>query len=517
MHKFSRGSSSNIFNSLIENLYKGIFISFSLIFLFGPIDLFAQNEINTQIKKGLNYSYNFNWNKAEETFQKLIRKYPNDPRGYHYEASVYLWYYLGNKNAEFLKSFVSYSDKAIEKARNILENQPKNNEVLYVIGADYTYRAIAFTKAENYLDAVWASKKSESYLSEALEADSSRFDAYLGLGLYNFAVGQIPSAYKWALNLAGISGTKETGIIYIKKAANKGDIAKVEAQYYLSQILSEVLINYDAASYYLKDLTKKYPENLLFNYSLAVLDIKQKNLSDAEKILLKIVDTDAPNFKQIISFSNFLLGDVNYRKNLFDSAIVYYNKFLQTTPDNDYTGIANYRLAICYNINGNREEAVNHFKNSSSGNMDLDDDIYAKRRSEIFIKRAPTPVEYDLIKSRNLIESGNYKEAIDSLHEFIDSIKTESLKAESYLFLSEALIEKGNYKKAFDYALSAKSMNANNEKWIKPFALFYAAKAKLKIGDKEAALYLLDEAEDYSDFDYQNKLKNMIYSLKPKD
>ena len=95
---------------------------------------------------------------------------------------------------------------------------------------------MAFGKAENFLDAVWATKKSESYLSEVMEINPKKNDAYLGLGLYNFAVAQIPSSFKWALNLAGISGDKETGVKYIEIAAENGNYAKVEAQYYLSQI-----------------------------------------------------------------------------------------------------------------------------------------------------------------------------------------------------------------------------------------------------------------------------------------
>jgi len=40
-----------------------------------------------------------------------------------------------------------------------------------------------------------------------------------------------------ALNLAGISGDKDTGIKYIKLAASKGTISKVEAHYYLSRFI----------------------------------------------------------------------------------------------------------------------------------------------------------------------------------------------------------------------------------------------------------------------------------------
>ncbi|HVO76083.1 MAG TPA: hypothetical protein VMT35_18810, partial [Ignavibacteriaceae bacterium] len=76
----------------------------------------AQQQIEKLIRKGLEYNYNFNFKEAWETFQTIIKKYPEDPRGYHYLSSTYLWYYLSNKDENDFNDFVSYSDLSIEKA-----------------------------------------------------------------------------------------------------------------------------------------------------------------------------------------------------------------------------------------------------------------------------------------------------------------------------------------------------------------------------------------------------------------
>jgi len=490
---------------------KIIFISILLIIL--SQNIFAQPMINRLVKKGLEYGYNFKWEKSEEVFQNLINRYPNDPRGYHYESGIYLWRYVSNQNKDDFNNFVLYSDSAIAKAQDILDKHPNKIDILYTLGSTYSYRAIAFIKAQKFLDAVWSSKKSESYLSETLRKDSTKYDAYLGLGLYNFAVGQIPSAFKWALSLAGIHGNEKTGLKSIKIAASKGNLAKVEAEYYLAQILSDFFADYNTSSKYLTILTSHYPDNLLFNYSYAVLEIKKHNLNAAEKALTIILKNNDSDFTQLISFSEFLKGDIFFKKNQFDSSEVYFLNFLNTSPSSDYKGIAAYRLAVSYEITHERTDAVKYFKLTGDGNMDLEDDIYAKRKGEIFASRTMANTEIDAIEDDNLIQNGKYITAFDSLSALLERVKTDRLKAEVYLYLSNASYYLGKYNESLSFALTAKVLNSDEERWIKPYACYYAARASKKLKDKSAMQNFIDEAGKYSDFDYQSKLKNLLFAL----
>ncbi len=506
----------NFYNHFLRQRSLTLNIFLLLSFLLLPLrNSFAGTEprINKSIIKGLQYCYNFNWLKADKIFQNLIDEFPDKPQGYHYKAGIFLWHYLSSQNEKDFKQFVAYSDTALEKARKILSRTPDNTAILYIIGSDYSYRAIAFSKAEKFLDAVWASKKSESYLSRTLKLDSTFYDAYLGLGLYNFAVGQIPGAFRWALNLAGIHGNKKLGLSYIKKAAAEGIISKVEAEYYLSQILTDYLFEYNASEKYLRNLVIKYPDNLLFNYSFAVLSIKKRKLNTAKEYLERILHSKDTSFKQIKSFSTFLMGDVFFRKNLFDSAEVYYRKFLHTALNNNYMGIASYRLAVCYELGGDTTLAREYFEKAGKGNMDIEDDIYAKRKSKIYEKRRMTSAELKLIKYTNMVDSGKYKSAADSLSFLLEKTKGDELDAEIYLELSDASFHLGNYKEALNFAVTAKVLNTINEKWIKPFACYYAARADKSLGDKKAVENFVDEAEKYSDYDYQKKLHNLLFSL----
>jgi tetratricopeptide (TPR) repeat protein len=489
---------------------KILFLSFILLCSIN----FAQSEIEKGVVKGLDNCYNFRWGQAEEEFQKLIDKFPDDPRGYHYRSTVYLWYYLSSRNKNDYQNFIKYSDVALDKGKITLDKEPDNEIILYTIGTIYSCRAIVFAKAESYIDAAWASKKSEGYLTDALKANPKRADAYLGLGLYNFAVGQIPPAFKWALSLAGIKGNKALGIQYIKKAANEGYLSKVEALYYLSQIYSEVINNYESAAGYLKLLTKKYPNNILFSYSLGVLEIKRKNPEAAENLISKIIKSDVSNFKELIYFSNFLMGDIYFKENKFDDAKSYYLKFLNSYNQKDYKGIASYRLAVCYELTGDRNNAVKYFRQTNTGNMDLDDDIYAKREGAIYSKRTIAQTEADVIMGANIIEQGNYNHAIEKLNGLSIKIKSDRLKAEVNYYLSEASYISGNYNDALKYANICKGYNSPEENWIVPFADYNIARSYIKIGKKDEALQMIEDAEDLNNYDYQNKLTNLLAALK---
>ncbi len=477
-------------------------------------NIFAQTYIDNTIRIGLNNIYNFKWAQAESTFQKLIDKYPDDPRGYYYKSSIYFWYFFSSRDKNDLQKFMEYSDEAIEKAVALLDSNSVDIETLYILGANYSYRAMAFTQEGKFLDAVWSTKKSESFLNKVIELNPKFHDAYLGLGLYNFAVRQVPKALQWVLSLAGMKGDKEKGLDYIKNAMTYGTYSNVEAKYYYSQILVDFFADYPTAARYMRSLINRYPDNLLFNYSLAVIYIKDRKLDRAERILKRIVQSKTTKFKQLIAYSNFLIGDILYKKNKFESATVYINNFILNTVNNDYQGIANYRLAICYEFMDQPNVANTYFKLSNRGGSDIEDDIYARRRGELFADNEFSKEEMELVKFRHYVEGARYKMAIDSLSYLCDSTSSEDIKAEALLNISDAFFSLGKYERSADTALVAKSLNIKNEKWIKPFACYYIARAKEKIGDNEEVKTYIGEAEDYKDYDYQNKLKNLLFALK---
>ena len=492
-------------------MFKSLFF---LFFLFISSQSILSQSIDRQIQIGLNKIYNFNWDGGFEAFNTVIKKYPDDPRGYHYKSTIFLWYYLGNLNEAYLDSFSFFSDKSLELAE-IRQKKNPTAEVYYLIGSIYYNKSIAQARNGNYLQALWTSNQMKSNLEETIKLEPNYYDAYLGLGLYNFALSQIPSTLEWAANLVGINADKELGLSYVKLTAKKGKVSKIDAQYYLSQLLSRVIVDHPTAKEILKNLVKRYPKNLLFNFSLAWVEYQLTELSNSEKHLRKILNSNDELYPFVVSNSNYILGNIFYDKNQFDSAIVYYKNFLTTAVNNDYKGFINYRIALCMELSGNRDDAIKFYEKSSEGNTDIEEDLFAERRGNDLVDRELTESEIKLVLSLNLFKQNKLGDAKDSLKNYIQQPKlTNNLRAEAKLYLAEICYRQKKYQEALDNTVDCLNIEIENEKWIHAYAYYYGALISFQQKKFSEAKLFLNQIEELSEYDFRNSLDNKIYTVK---
>lgn len=487
------------------------YISIVLFLLFSTG--FSQQVTDKQIQVGLDKIYNFNWEDGFKAFNTIIKKSPDDPRGYHYKSIIFLWYYLGNLQETNLDSFTYFSDKSLELA-NLKLTQKTTAELKYLIGSIYYNKSIAEARSGNYLQALWTSNQMKSNLEEAVKLRPDLYDAFLGLGLYNFALSQIPSTLEWAANLVGITADKELGLTYVNKTVQKGKFSKIDAQYYLSQLYSRVVVDHPAAKELLSNLVKRYPKNLLFNFSLAWIEYELNDLSSAEKHLRFVINADDNLYPFVVSNSNYLLGNVFFARNQFDSARVYYNNYLKLAVNDDYKGFVNMQIGLCLEISGNRKEAVKYYDKSSDGNSDIEEDLFAERKGNDFEDRKLTDNEIQLIRYSNLIKQNKLAAAKDSLESYIAKNKiTNDLKAEALLYLSQISYKQRRFQESLDYAVDCINTEIEKERWVHAYAYYVGAwnsyNQKKFI---EAKLFLL-QIDNLEEFDFRNSLENKIYTL----
>jgi tetratricopeptide (TPR) repeat protein len=279
-----------------------------------------------------------------------------------------------------------------------------------------------------------------------------------------------------------------------------------------SYSLAERGILLDRALAMSKEALSQQPENQSYLDTYGWIHYKMGDYKEAEKWIRKAIDLGSTS-----AVVHDHLGDVYFKKNEFVEAEQFYKTFLESTPDKDYTGIASYRLALCYEITGDSSNAIKYFGLSGKGNMDLEDDIYAKRKSRIYIKRPVTYKEIKLIENANLIEQAKYKAAFDSLSVMLDKIKSDTLSSEVNLYLSDAAYYIGKYDESVKFAVTAIKTKNEEEKWIAPFGCYYAARTLKKNGDLKEAELFVEQVENFSDYDYQNKLNNLLDSVLQKE
>jgi tetratricopeptide (TPR) repeat protein len=227
-----------------------------------------------------------------------------------------------------------------------------------------------------------------------------------------------------------------------------------------------------------------------------------------------VINSNDNLYPFVVSNSNYLLGNVFFARNQFDSAQVYYQNYLISGINNDYKGISNLQIGLCYEISGNRKEAVKYYEKSSEGNSDIEEDLYAERKGNDLESRKLTSNEIRLIKISNLIKQNKLAAATDSLLNFIETNKiTNDLKAEAKLYLSQISYKQRRYQESLKFAVDCIQTEIENEGWIQAYAYYFGAWNSFNQKKyTEAKLFLLQIA-DLDDFDFRNSLENKIYSL----
>jgi len=475
----------------------------------------AQSSVNELLQLDISKTYNMEIDSAEKIFNRVIRRAPNLPHGYFHLAQIHFWCFLGSRNEHHFNEFNKYAELAQNKIDSLLEVNEKNFRLTYMAGNLASWRAMLYATNNSSVDAFWYSKKAIDYYEKTLKINPKFYDAYFGLGIFNYAMSFVPDFLKWAVDLTGLSSDKSKGLNYIKTAYKKGVLDKTEIEFHLAKIYSDYFAAYDSSYRLLRKLISQYPQNSLFRYQYAITLIRDKKLDDAQKILNQVIKLDNKYFPQVTSFANYRKGEIYFKKNQFKKAIEHYKIFLESTREPDLKGSAAFQLAISFKMLNDEDEYKKYLNKVDEGNPDLFEDSYAKEKSGYFIEKGISQVDLFLIRMKNYIDAGWYKIAYDSIKSKIESI-SNGRKNLALIYLSEASLYLGNLQDAIKYAEDVLELKSQREKWTIPFANFIIAKSKYFLNDKEEAKKYLAAAEENNDYEFRDYIQSLIENLKRK-
>lgn len=487
----------------------------SILFLLLPGFLYGQEQMWNQIERGRENLFNLEFQKAEKIFKQISMDYSDKPYGDHYLSQTYLWIYLGNKDSLSLSHFEKFSKSSVVKAEKMLEKDKNNHELTLLLGWAYMFRAMSETAQGSSIDAFWASKASFSFFEKTLSLKPTTYDAYLGIGLFNYALSFIPDIFHWVLNLTGLSADKEEGVNNIRLAYKKGK-NKTEAGFHLAKVYTDYLLEYDSASVLLGKLIESYPRNSLFHYQNAIVQIQKNKLQNAEKSLKKVLSLNIPEFKQTNEFSKFLLGDIYFFRNDFAAARAHYENFLMNTGELDYLGIGNFRLGICYAMEGDTTLFKRQMILAANGNEDIADDVYASEKGSYLFERGISLERKKVLMMKNNLANGKYKTVIDSLAGFVETLEESELKGETYNLLAEASFKLDKFEACTEYAQNTLKSNFKYEKWLIPRSYILLANVAIAKKDSELAGRYLKSASKTDDILYKDVIDAQIHQSKRK-
>jgi hypothetical protein len=335
----------------LKILLKVLFITVFLNQLTLNAQILKDTVTLNQLKKGIDYIYNFQFREADVLYQKISESYPEHPIVLLFKGLEIYWQsypMVPTSSAcgsyeEVMKRCIDLCDKKVS-----VENSPENlltnlcgRGLLLQFYADNNMSLEVFPLASS----------TYPFVKQAFKSSSTYADLYFFTGLYNYYREAYPETYPIYKSLAFLfpHGDKVKGIKEIQNASLNAIVLKAESFSFLSGIYLDYENNFTKATFYSKTLTDLYPGNLLYmgEYIKNLLLIKKYD--DAEK-LIKTYNLNTKNkyFQGQLDVFNGIL----YEKKYFDKtkAEQFYNKGIRAISlygvyGNEYMAYAYFGLS----------------------------------------------------------------------------------------------------------------------------------------------------------------------------
>lgn len=280
----------------------------------------SESRTDSLIQAGIEFSIQHNYYQAESIFQQLIKNNPAKPIGYFFMAATIQSKMMDYESDRWSQDFYRYIHLAIYHAKNSRFEQDENdpwNQFYY--GSALCYLAFFEGKNGNYFKAFNHGLSGISTLKKVIERHPEFYDAYFGIGSYNYWRSQKTKYFNW---LPLISDKRQEGIERIQQAVEQGRYTRYPAINELIWILLDSERAEEAYSWALKGL-EIFPQSRFFLWGAAKSAFAAEDYSNA-----------------FIHFKELLKLIVN---SPFDN---YYNEF-----------ICRVKLARCYNKLGKYDES----------------------------------------------------------------------------------------------------------------------------------------------------------------
>ncbi len=345
-----------------------------------------------QTDVAFDHFYNMEYDRSTQEFEKIVEKRPNDPFAINHLLTAVLMhdlYETGSMNTgdyandSFIGRAPRPTDQKIKdeikdlvrRAQNIEEQQLKSNpndvNALYCRGVTRAQFAVYTGLVERaWFSALRNAVGARHDHEKVLELDPKFIDAKLVVGTHNYVVGNLPWSVKVAAAVAGLSGSKEKGLEYLREVAKADGENTVDAKVMLTLFLRREH-KYDEALGYMQDLAAKYPHNHLFLTEVANLNRAAGRLPEAEAVYRKVWQNGREGKYGNLHYelAAWGLGELlRSKKDIAGAASAYDLVNEAPNPDPDILQKANLAAGQMYDLLQKRDLAMKKYETVLAGN-----------------------------------------------------------------------------------------------------------------------------------------------------
>jgi len=337
-----------------------------------------------------------------------------------------------------------------------------------------------------------------------------KFPHYLAIkktsGLLDIIIGAVPEKYDWVLGLLGMQGSIESGLQELENIRHSENPLAFESDVLYALAQGFVLQQTNAAVKEIVKIQQQFPDNRLLLFIGASLAIKNSQSEDALTMLKKL---DGLTTGQPLYYANYLMGEVYLQKADYLNSISSYHWFIKNYKGQNYIKDANYKIGLCYLLNGNSNDAQSIFKQTKNiGKEATEADKYAAR--SLAERELPN---IKLTKVRYYTDGGYYADARKILESITPAeIPTKRDQVE-YYYRKARLAHKTNELPAAKLFYNQTIDMNGDENW------YYAPNSCLQLGyiltdekDTVKAKQYFAKAISYKKHEYKNSIDSKAKS-----
>jgi len=327
------------------------------------------------IRQGIYYTYNLEFEKAQNKFQQVVNMQPDHPAGHFFLAMVEWWRILIDLDDDSHdEQFYSMLRKVIDMCNERLEKNKNDIVALFFKGGSVGFRGRLLANRNSWIKAADDGRIALPIVQRAHQIAPNNYDVLLGTGIYHYYAEAIPEQYPFLKPLMVFlpKGDKQKGIEELTLASQNARYANIEATYFLLQIYYAYEQNNQKALELALKLHNQFPKNILFYRYLGRCYVKMANWENVYAVFSDILRCCR---NRQVGYSDSAEREAEYYLGLYYMAMnkleeglqhFYRSDELSRKIDKDgpsgFMSMANLKIGMIYDLQYKRDLAIKQYK-----------------------------------------------------------------------------------------------------------------------------------------------------------
>lgn len=354
----------------------------------------AGSPIHHEVLRGIELLYNWEFEKSEVLFRKIILERPEDPMGHFYLAMV-AWSRLasGFWTKDVVDEYGRRIDATISVSKGRIEKGKGDAYTYLYLGGALGFKGRFQLMEHKYVSSFFLALEAVDALKTSLKMDPDNKDVLFGLGIFDYYTARLSGVLKFLSYLLIHKGDKEEGIRKLRVAAHGAPYSSIEAKSLLAHIYLFMEGDYQKAFPLCRELSRRFPDNARFLYFEGLANVRLDKEEGYREILnsLRAGGMGEKTALKVSLWANqalYLEATYHLYRGEYEAARARLDTILgKPDPAHDPSMVAwpVVKKGLSYDLSGDRDKAMEYYRKV----LDMENGAGAQFLAERFMAVQP--------------------------------------------------------------------------------------------------------------------------------